>query len=171
MRSNPFAGGFGGFGGGNAGGFRTGSPEDLFSNLFGGSFSSAFGGRPQSMRGDDLEASVNITFADACKGTSRTLNTTPVTDCHTCSGSGLKAGAKRATCGTCRGTGTQRYVVEGNFQVQSTCTTCNGTGSTVPRGSSCGTCDGVGKLRQRQTVNVDITPGIFFCCPNCSMAD
>jgi molecular chaperone DnaJ len=167
MRRNPFAsaGGFGGFSGmggmgGMGGGFRSGGAEDLFSSLFGGAFG---GARAQAnMRGDDLDTTVNISFMDACKGTTRTVHTTPVSDCNSCSGSGLKAGAKRSTCGVCHGTGQQRYVIDGGFQVQSTCTSCGGAGTTIPRGSACNTCDGVGKLRKRESVTVDIPPGTLW---------
>jgi molecular chaperone DnaJ len=169
MRRNPFAGA-GGFGGGFSGmggmggGFRSGGAEDLFSSLFGGAFGGGGARAQANPRGDDLEATVNVSFTDACKGTTRTVPTTPVTDCNSCTGTGLKAGAKRTTCGTCQGTGQQRYVIDGGFQVQSTCSSCNGAGSTVPRGSACGTCEGVGKLRKRVPITVDIPPGKQRSC-------
>lgn len=80
-------------------------------------------------------------------------------NCSTCSGSGLKKGAKRSSCTVCGGTGTRTFVIDSGFQMASTCTTCSGTGTTVPRGSQCGTCTGVGKVRVRKTVKVDIPPG------------
>ncbi|KXN83596.1 hypothetical protein AN958_01161 [Leucoagaricus sp. SymC.cos] len=104
------AGGFGSAGGFSAGGFNfedlgsafgsgrgpRGPQADLFEQLFG-----AFAGGPKGpgfrgpTRGADLETSVNISFMEACKGTSKKVTVQPITNCGTCSGSGLKQGAKR----------------------------------------------------------------------------
>ncbi|KAJ7071516.1 DnaJ protein [Mycena amicta] len=156
---------FSGFAGGNFSGFQNfggsfgrGEAADLFSQLFqglGGNGRSGF----QSSRGSDLEASVRISFLEACKGTSRKVNITPVVDCAPCSGNGLKPGAKRTTCTTCKGSGTRTFVIESGFQMASTCNTCSGSGSTVPRNSECSHCGGVGKVRTKNTVQVDIMPG------------
>ncbi|KAI6045067.1 DnaJ protein [Pisolithus marmoratus] len=161
---NPFAnaspGGFAGFQD-----FREafGSTQgDLFSQLFGGAFGGRArpGGFHQSSRGADVEARVNIGFMDACKGTTLNMDVNPVTTCPTCSGTGLKRGAKRATCSACHGTGTQTFVIDSGFQMASTCSACFGTGSTVPRGSQCSTCGGQGHIRTKKTVKVDIPPGV-----------
>jgi molecular chaperone DnaJ len=111
------------------------------------------------MRGSDIETSIGISFMEACKGTSRQVNVTPVVNCSTCSGSGLKAGAKRSTCTSCGGTGTRTFVLDSGFQMASTCGACSGTGSTIPRGSQCGDCGGVGQVRTKKTVKVDIPAG------------
>jgi len=161
---NPF-GGAGGFGGfqdfsGSFGGAR--GQADLFEQLFG-----AFGGRGRSrgpftetIRGDDIEASIGVSFLDAAKGATRTVNVTPVVNCASCSGSGLKSGAKRTNCPSCGGTGTRTFVIESGFQMASTCSTCQGVGTTIPRGSQCGGCSGVGKVRQRKSVKVDVPAGV-----------
>ncbi|KAH7883835.1 hypothetical protein F5I97DRAFT_1896032 [Phlebopus sp. FC_14] len=162
---NPFAGGAGGFAGFRdfSEAFGGSAQGDLFSQLFG----SAFGGRAragagfsQNTRGADIEARVSITFMDACKGTIRSVNVNPVSTCSTCSGTGLRRGAKRATCSSCHGTGTKTFVIDSGFQMASTCGTCFGTGSTIPRGSQCVDCGGQGHVRSRKTVNVDIPPGV-----------
>lgn len=144
------------------------SQADLFETLFG----SAFGGRGgrarssgfhETYRGDDIEASVGVSFLEACKGVKRSVTVTPVMDCKTCSGSGLKSGAKRSTCSSCGGSGTRTFVIESGFQMASTCPTCQGNGTTVPRGSQCGDCSGLGKVKIRKSVPVDIPPGkVFF---------
>ena len=87
------------------------------------------------------------------------MNVTPIVDCRTCEGSGLKAGATRQTCRTCHGSGTQTFVINSGFQMASTCSTCQGTGSTVPPGAHCGSCDGMGKVKERKTVTVDVPSG------------
>lgn len=170
---NAFSRGFGGgqsggfsgfqdfssaFGGAFNGGGRGGS--DLFEELF-GAFGGSRGGRSASSRGADLETTINVSFLDACKGTTRKVNITPIVNCGTCSGSGLKQGAKRTTCTSCGGSGTRTYVIDSGFQMQSSCTTCSGLGSTIPRSGQCSTCAGVGKVRSKKTVEVKIPPGAF----------
>ena len=165
----PFGGGgFGGFQGfqdfsGAFGGGGGRSQADIFETLFG-----AFGGQGTragraefsgSMRGEDIETTVNVSFMEACKGAARSVNVTPVIDCGTCSGSGLKPGAKRSTCGSCHGSGTQTFIIQGGFQMASTCNTCQGTGTVTPKGSQCGECTGLGKVKVKKTVNVDIPAG------------
>lgn len=132
----PFgAGGFGGFQDfasafAGANGSGSGAQSELFEQLFG-----AFGGgsraRTQRFRGEDIQNTVHISFIEACKGVSRTINVKPIVDCNRCSGSGIKAGAKRSKCHTCGGTGTQSYIIDSGFQVSSTCTTCQGRGTFI----------------------------------------
>ena len=164
---NPFAGfgggqgGFGGFGGG----FNF---EDIFSAFagqqgFGGGRRGARGGYPfqeEILVGDNIEVQASITFMEAAKGTSKTINITPQTTCGTCTGSGLKTGTQRSTCKVCHGTGTQIHMARGGFQMASTCGACGGTGSAIPKGSECRTCHGNGVVRERSTITVDIPAGI-----------
>lgn len=170
---NAFANARGPFGGGGFGGFQdfggafgagTGrSQADIFETLFGSAFGGGARRRPgfqETVRGSDIEASVGVEFLEACQGTSRTINITPVVDCKPCSGSGLKAGAKRSTCGSCGGSGTRTFVIQSGFQMASTCAECGGTGTTVPKGSQCGDCNGLGKVRVRKPVKVEIPAGI-----------
>lgn len=159
----PFAGaGFGGFDFGSAfgaGPSRAGA--DLFEQLFGASLGGRGRGRSgnENIRGDDLEARVGISFLDAAKGVKRTINITPIVNCSTCSGSGLKPGMKKTTCTTCNGTGTRTFVIDSGFQMASTCSSCQGSGSSIPRGGQCSECGGVGKVRVRKAVSVDIPAG------------
>ncbi|KAH9439041.1 hypothetical protein MCOR02_002620 [Pyricularia oryzae] len=168
---NPFGGGhpFSGFGG--QGGFGSHiNMEDLFSAFtgqkgpFGGGGRGGRGGRnpfgPQTVVGDNIEVQASISFAEAAKGTSKTVTINPLVSCKTCKGSGLKAGAQRTTCKTCQGTGARVHTINGGFQISSTCTKCSGTGSVTPRGSDCGTCHGDGVTRERTTIKVDIPGGV-----------
>lgn len=144
---DPFAG-FQNFGNNTQG--RT-----VWDDIFGGE-SRGFRGQA---RGSDLESAVSISFMEACKGTTRNVTIEPVVNCDSCTGTGLKTGAKRTQCPTCHGTGTQVHVVSAGFHMASTCPKCEGTGSTIPRGSQCGACAGGGKIRQRKTVQIDIPAG------------
>lgn len=97
---------------------------------------------------------------EAAKGTSKTINITPLTTCKTCTGSGLKPGTQRSECKACEGTGTRVHFMSGGFQMASTCGACGGQGVTIPKGGECRTCSGNGVVRERKTINVDIPGGI-----------
>ncbi|KAK5118500.1 hypothetical protein LTR62_003015 [Meristemomyces frigidus] len=161
-----FGGGFGGFGGqAGAGGFGAEfNFEDLFSAFGGGG---ARRGRPggrgaveEVMVGENIEVQTNISFMEAAKGVAKDIAITPLVQCKTCSGAGLKKGTSRTACKSCDGTGTRVHFVQGGFQMASTCSACGGQGQTVPRGGECGTCRGNGAVRERRTVSVDIPGGV-----------
>jgi len=42
--------------------------------------------------GDHIEVQTSVSFMEAAKGTSKTINITPLTTCKTCTGSGMKPG-------------------------------------------------------------------------------
>lgn len=165
---NPFAGagGFGGFGGagGNPFGGADFNFEDLFGAFAGGSARRGRrGGSPfqeEILVGENIEVQTNISFMDAAKGTSKDIHVTPLVQCKTCHGNGLKKGQSRTTCKACDGTGTRVHFMQGGFQMASTCGTCGGQGVTVPRGGECGTCHGDGAVREKRTVTIDIPGGV-----------
>ncbi|KAF9893778.1 hypothetical protein FE257_009948 [Aspergillus nanangensis] len=170
---NPFtgAGGFGGFGGGGfgGGGFHGGfggadiNFEDLFGAFTGGARRAGRGRRgpfQEILVGEDIEVQTNISFMEAAKGTSQDIVITPLAECGTCKGDGLKKGAKRTQCRQCNGSGTRVHFMQGGFQVAATCDACGGAGLMVPRGSECGSCNGNGVIRDRKTIKVDIPGGV-----------
>ncbi|KAL3474359.1 hypothetical protein BJX99DRAFT_260465 [Aspergillus californicus] len=164
---NPFAGGggFHGFGGGGfPGGFSADiNFEDLFGAFTGGARRSGRGRRgpfQEVLVGEDIEVQTNISFMEAAKGTSQDIVITPLTECGTCKGDGLKQGAKRTQCRQCNGSGTRVHFMQGGFQVAATCDACGGAGVSVPRGSECGGCKGNGVIRDRKTVQIDIPGGV-----------
>ena len=164
----PFAGaagggaGFGGFGGG---GFSADfNFEDLF-GAFGGGGRRGRGSRQSPLQeeilvGENIEVQTNISFMDAAKGTSKDIYVTPLVQCKTCSGAGLKKGQTRSSCKKCGGTGTKVHFMQAGFQMASTCDTCGGQGVVIPRGGECNTCGGNGVIKERRTVNVDIPGGV-----------
>lgn len=167
---DPFGGAghpFSGFGGGHgfgAGGFGGGGFgfEDLFSQAFGGG--KGRGGRnpfqETAVVGDNIEVQTTISFLEAAKGTNKTITITPLVTCNTCTGSGLKEGAKRSACKSCGGSGTRVHFMSGGFQMASTCSACGGSGTTVPKSSQCKSCSGEGVVREKKTLTVDIPGGI-----------
>jgi molecular chaperone DnaJ len=113
----------------------------------------------QILVGDNIEVQTNISFLDAAKGVKKEIHITPMAECGTCKGSGLKKGAKRAECKSCGGTG-QRLTSMGGFHMSATCSSCGGSGFAVPRGSACGTCSGDGAVKERKTIQIDIPGGV-----------
>ncbi|EWC44111.1 hypothetical protein DRE_07168 [Drechslerella stenobrocha 248] len=155
--ANPFSGGGFGFGsGGFGGGF---SVDDLF-NMFGGGSGRRRGAHMEEVIGEHIDVQTTISFMEAANGTTKAINISPLLTCHTCTGSGLKPGAQRATCGKCNGLGTRVHIQHGGFQMASTCGTCGGSGIVTPKGSDCNSCSGVGVIRDRKTVRVDIPAGV-----------
>ncbi|KAL9593300.1 MAG: hypothetical protein Q9219_007613 [cf. Caloplaca sp. 3 TL-2023] len=162
----PFGGaagasGFQGFSGGFGADINF---EDLFGAFTGGGRRSR-GSRQSPFQeeilvGQNIEVQTNISFMDAAKGTSKDISITPLIQCKTCSGRGLKKGQSRSTCQKCGGTGTRVHFVQAGFQMASTCETCGGQGTVIPRGGECGPCNGNGVIRQRKIVNVDIPGGV-----------
>ena len=156
---NPDAfAGAGGFAHGGGFSFH-GRGGDLFEQLF-ESFTGGGRSRPATdTRGEDLETFLTISFLEACKGTKKKVTITPVTNCASCSATGLKEGFQRKSCAVCNGSGTRTFVVSGGFHMASTCTACAGVGSTVPVSGQCPTCHGVGKIRTKESITVDIPVG------------
>ena len=164
----PFGGGTGpgGFGGFSSAGFNGADinfVEDLFSGFTGGrkgrgSRQSPF--QEEVLVGQNIEVQTNISFMDAAKGTSKEIFITPLVQCKTCSGAGLKKGQTRSSCKKCGGTGTRVHFMQAGFQMASTCETCGGQGVVIPKGGECGSCSGNGVVRDRKAVNIDIPGGV-----------
>ena len=110
--------------------------------------------------GENIEVQTNINFMDAAKGVTKEILITPLVQCRTCNGNGLKKGQTRTSCKKCGGTGTRVHFMQAGFQMASTCDACGGQGITIPRGGECNTCNGNGVVRERRTVNVDIPGGV-----------
>ena len=166
QRATSSFGGGGGFGSASDmfGGRGPADLNDIFSQMFGGGATRGGGGRGRAgatySPGSDLQATVRIPFLEACRGTKRTIEITPVVDCTTCTGSGLKAGAKKRTCGDCGGSGSQQYIIQNGFAMSGTCRACDGAGTITDPQDACGGCGGVGKVRTTKKVEVDIPAGV-----------
>lgn len=155
----PFQGGFG------FGGFQSDiNIDDLFGAFTGGGRRGK-GNRQTAYQeeilvGQNIDVQTNISFMDAAKGTSKDIYITPLVQCKTCNGDGLKQGHQRTSCGRCGGTGTRVHFAQAGFQMASTCETCGGQGIMIPKGGECNPCHGHGVVRERKTVNIDIPGGV-----------
>jgi molecular chaperone DnaJ len=144
---------FGGFdfgGGGTAGGGT--SFRDLFSQFFRGA--GAAHAAQEEGPGTDLEYQIDITFAEAMRGTVKKLTFTRLDVCNVCRGTGFMPGDERV-CPTCGGSG-QVTQVSGKMRFQVGCSRCGGTGR---QHTICRNCGGEGRLPRVETLDVRIPPG------------
>ena len=149
------AGGFGGSGGGT---FRVedlGDLGDLFGNLGG------FGGRrPRTAgprRGADVETELHLSFEDAVRGVTTSVNVAGEARCETCHGSGAAPGTQPVTCPTCHGAGSLSDN-QGLFSLSRVCPQCGGRGTVVE--TPCPTCRGTGITKRTRAVKVRIPAGV-----------
>ncbi len=153
-RLGPMAGGFGTPGSGGT--FRMedlGDLGDLFGGLFGRGRRRAAG--PQ--RGEDIEAELHLSFEDAVRGVTTTVNVPQDSRCRTCNGTGAAPGTSTHVCDRCNGRG----VLDDNqglFSLSTICPKCNGRGVLVD--TPCPTCNGTGVERRNRKVKVRIPAGV-----------
>lgn len=151
------AGGFGGFGG-------FGDLGDIFGDLFGGF--GGFGGSTRTnpnapRRGENIRATVNISFEEAAFGCKKDVTVGRIESCPDCKGSGSAPGTTPEVCPDCKGSGTVRTTQRTPFgMAQSTgpCSKCRGTGKIIRQ--PCSTCRGMGQVRRQHKINVSVPAGI-----------
>jgi molecular chaperone DnaJ len=156
---NPFAGA--GAPGGPSGftNFRVDDLGDLLGNIFGRgnrrSRQSATAPSPEP--GLDLEAQLHLSFADAVKGVTTTVNVTSDVACSTCGGTGAAPGTAPKVCPVCGGQGVINEN-QGMFSFSHPCVACGGTGMQVE--VPCPNCAGHGTERRARQVKVRIPAGV-----------
>ena len=143
------------------------SMEDIFAqfgDVFGGGsiFDQLFtqgggGGRGDRNQGASLKLGLEISFREAVKGCTRTIELKRNETCATCDGTGAKKGTKPKTCTTCGGHGAVRQG-QGFFVVQTACPTCHGSGKIIS--DPCAPCHGEGAIPQKVSIKVRIPSGI-----------
>ena len=152
-----YGAGAGGYGGGFGGFDADFDLGDIFSQVFGGGFGGATTRDPNAPRkGRDIQTSVTITFEEAAKGCTKTVEVPRVEDCSQCHGTGSTDGSVH-TCPDCHGTG-QVTTRQGIFMSSRPCSRCGGRGKIIDH--PCQKCAGKGKVRIRNKTKVDIPAGI-----------
>jgi molecular chaperone DnaJ len=152
---------FGGFGGGSnpfgAGGAQGGFSADL------GDILSMFGrgggrrGRPEPVRGRDLETEVTLSFDQAVGGDQISVTVAKAEPCQTCHGSGAKPGTSPVTCPRCEGRGIDAQS-QGFFSISQPCPQCGGAGQIIE--DPCPTCGGSGLTQQTKRYKVNVPAGV-----------
>ncbi|HTS13944.1 MAG TPA: molecular chaperone DnaJ [Candidatus Limnocylindrales bacterium] len=146
---------FGGFdfGGPSGGGAASGTSfRDLFSQFFRGA--NAAQANTEREPGTDLEFQIDITFAEAMRGTSKKLSITHLEVCNVCHGTGVQPGDEKV-CPTCGGSG---HVTQtsGKMRFEVTCARCGGSGRLQ---AVCRNCGGEGRVPRVESLEVRIPPG------------
>ena len=153
---------------GGYGGFDFGSMDftdifgDIFGDLFGGGRSRG-GGRSYNgpMKGQNLRASVRITFEEAIFGCEKEIEPLQKDECKTCHGTGAKPGSSPVTCTKCGGKGQVVFTSQslfGTVRNVQTCPDCGGTGKIIK--DKCPDCRGQGYISSRKKLAVSIPAGI-----------
>lgn len=149
---NPFNAGFEGF---DFSEYGSTSFRDLFENLFGGLGMEQKPAGPQ--RGEDLNYSMTISFADAINGLQTRIRVNRMVPCPVCGGSGQASLGGERVCPDCGGRG-RTFVQKGFMKFSSTCPTCLGSGRIS--GQACSHCRGEGRIAGSETITVRIPAGV-----------
>jgi molecular chaperone DnaJ len=157
-RLGPIGQAFGGGGGQNF----TFTTDDL-GDLFGGLFNRVRGGGRRSSanagprRGQDLETALHLSFEDAVRGITTSVNLTSDVVCHQCHGTGAAPGTSPIVCPTCNGRGVTDEN-QGFFSFSQPCRDCGGSGMRVE--TPCPNCHGSGVERRARQVKVRTPAGV-----------
>ena len=139
-----------------------GNFSDVFDFFFGGQGGQG-GGRRRSrcQPGADLTTDLRLEFADAAFGVEKVIPLDRHEVCDVCMGSGAEEGSRPGICPDCGGTGeirTSRQTMFGAFTTAYACAKCAGTGEVIS--DPCKNCGGDGRVLTKDTVTVDIPPGV-----------
>ena len=132
--------------------------EDLLGGF--GGFGDLFGQGGQQARsgkGDDLSASLRLTFEEALEGVTRSIAVKGQASCLDCRGTGARAGTVPETCPTCAGRGAT-VQDQGPFSFSRPCHQCQGSGRLIR--NPCPKCRGSGVRHRTRKVRVKIPPGV-----------
>jgi molecular chaperone DnaJ len=149
----------GGPAGGNANfDFDLGDLGDIFGGLFGGA---AGGPRAraarQPLRGNDVEATVHLSFEDSLRGVDAKVPVEMLAACRECGGTGARPGTAPVICPECNGRGVKAES-QGLFALSQPCPRCRGNGTVIEQ--PCPKCQGTGRERRIKTYTVKIKPGV-----------
>ena len=138
-----------------------GSFSDIFDAFFGGDPFGGGGRRSAGVQGGDVAVAVDISLAEAARGTSVDVEYEAVSACEHCRGNGAKPGTPIETCNRCGGSGEVRTSVRsafGQLVRAHLCDACGGDGKIVR--TPCERCRGRGREARRVELSVDIPAGI-----------
>jgi molecular chaperone DnaJ len=131
--------------------------SDLFGGIFGGRGGGTGAQRRQSIRGNDVEAVVHLSFEDSLKGFDAKIPVELTVACHVCAGTGAQPGTAPVICPECNGRGVKAES-QGLFALSQPCPRCRGNGTVIEQ--PCDNCHGSGRERRLKTYTVKIKPGV-----------
>lgn len=142
------------------------SPQDIFSQFFGGGFfGGGFGGQSKPRgprRGADMDFSLGVALEDLYKGKTTKIAVQRQVVCDKCDGKGGKADAVKA-CSGCNGNGvrvTIRQIGPMIQQMQSACNECNGEGEIIREKDRCKGCQGKKVTTEKKVHEVFVEKGM-----------
>lgn len=152
---NPFAGGgFGGFGGQNAG------FDQSFKDFWDGIedfFESGHSKSSHSKKGKDIMINIEIPFMDAINGCQKVVNFERTSVCGTCNGSKSKPGTGPTKCSTCGGSG-KIFYKQGFMSIGMECNHCHGEGTIIR--NPCTSCYGKGMINSKASETINVPKGV-----------
>ena len=136
---------------------------DIFSSFFGGGSTRTRSSQNRNAptKGNDIKATVDITFEESYAGVKKEITINRNEICPTCNGSGVEKGTKPEICSVCKGTGTISQIAStlfGQMSTQRTCGNCGGTGKVIK--NPCINCRGKGVVRKTAKIKVTLPEGI-----------
>ena len=147
---NPFGGmDFGGMGG----------MGDILEQMFGMGGMGGMGGQRRNAprQGADVRYDLRISFEEAAKGCTKSVEFYRSENCTTCKGSGAKPGTQPETCTMCKGAGQIRQS-NGWMSTVRTCPGCGGAGKVIKE--KCPGCGGTGRTRVKRTLDLKVPAGV-----------
>ena len=145
---------YGGFEGFNFSNSGSASFQDIFKNMFSGSFQHQ---RQGPEKGEDLYYTMKVGFMDAINWIQTRIKLSRKVACSFCLGKGyIQSGGKRA-CKVCGGSG-QTNVQSGAMRFSKTCRACKGSG--IETGEECSSCHGMGLMQKTERIKVRIPAGV-----------
>jgi molecular chaperone DnaJ len=141
------------------GDFDLGDLGDFFGGIFGGGGvgGRARRGRPQAVRGNDVETEVRLSFEDSLSGAEAKVPVELTVACSECGGTGARPGTAPVICPECNGRGVKAES-QGLFALSQPCPRCRGNGTVIEE--PCPQCKGSGRERRLRTYTVKIKPGV-----------
>jgi molecular chaperone DnaJ len=153
--------------------------EDIFGNaifdsFFGSTSSSGFASRggifdilyrnreglEKTVRGNDVNLSLNISLEDAAKGVEKKIKVPMARICKTCKGLKTLSG-KSSECPHCSGIGQIRNVQKrggAHIITSNVCSQCEGTGESIH--DLCNVCRGTGYIQKQTKIVLKIKKGV-----------
>jgi molecular chaperone DnaJ len=130
---------------------------DIFGSFFGRGAGRTQQRRSQAQRGNDIEATVNLSFEDSLKGVEVQIPVEIEAACSECGGTGAAPGTSPIICPECNGRGVISES-QGIFGLSRPCPRCRGNGTIIEH--PCPKCHGSGRERRTKRYTVKIPPGV-----------
>ena len=130
---------------------------DIFNRIFGGGFTVQ--DQPETPRGRDLEAQMEITLEQAALGTELNVTLPRLKRCSVCGGSGVEPSSHLVVCPKCKGTGRIEHEDDSGLgQIILQCDRCNGRGEVAEK--PCKICRGIGLKERKVQLQIKVPPDI-----------